>query len=296
MSNGARLFLALGLLSGACASGTTTPPPPVGGVTTPTPTPPADAAPPPSSTPGPVSTPSSPDAATPTGGSGGGEGSSSQPDAAPSPPTSSPDGGGGTVTPPSDTPDSETYSCTLMFGINATQEWWKQGFETLVNNDHWELTKVHSGFIELWADPNNAIWNTGIDSACAQNSKTPDRIIFVALNFDFTTLDQWLPPMMATAKNLRMKYPSAKRIELGTFVRAPGNQPCPQAPAKRSTIAAAEDQAIDMVVASDPSIFKVAPRFEAKACNEFSGNPPHPSPAGGTAWAKMAAAHYGLGK
>jgi hypothetical protein len=261
------------------------------GVSPPPSTPGVDAAAPPTSSP-PTTPPPSPDAAPPITG----EGNPPPPDAAPSPPTASPDGGGGTVTPPTDTPDNGTYSCTLMFGINATQEWWTHGFETMVDNAKWELTKVHSGFIELWADPKNGIWNTGIVSPCAQNAMQPDRIIFVALNFDFTTLDQWLPPMMATAKNLRDKYPSAKRIELGTFVRAPGNMPCAQAPAKRSTIQPAEDMAIDMVVASDPSIFKAAPKFEAKNCNEFSGNPPHPSAAGGAAWAKMVAEHYGLGK
>ena len=87
-----------------------------------------------------------------------------------------------------------------------------------------------------------------------------------------------------------------KRIELGTFVRAPGNMPCPQAPAKRSTIAPAEDQAIAMVAAANPDLVRVHPKFEAKTCGEFSGNPPHPSAAGGAAWAKMYAEHYGLGK
>ena len=283
MSNGTRFLIVLGLLSAGCAAGSTSPP---ARGTVPPSTPDAEA--PPYTPP-----PSTPDAAPPP--STGGEIPPATPDAAPTPPPASPDASTGTVAPP-DMPDTQAYTCTLMFGINATQEWWAQGFETMVDNAKWELTKVHSGFIELWADPNNGIWKTGITSNCAQNADKPDRIIFVALNFDFTTLEQWLPPMKATAENLRMKYPSAKRIELGTFVRAPKNMPCPQAPPKRSTIQPAEDQAIEMVVASDPTIFKAAPKFEAKNCNEFSGNPPHPSAAGGKAWAAQAAAYYGPGK
>jgi hypothetical protein len=185
-------------------------------------------------------------------------------------------------------PDGETFACTLVIGINATEEWWRQGFEKLVDNARWELIRV-----QLWADPKDGVWSTAPTSACAQNPDKPDRVIFVALNFDYTTLAQWLPPLQAAVKNLQAKYPSARRIELATFVRAPGNKPCPQAPAPRSTIAPAEDQAIEMVAASNPQLLRISPKFEAKTCSEFSGNPPHPTAAGGMAWAAMIAAHYG---
>ena len=208
----------------------------------------------------------------------------------------------GTVMPPATDPPAEpeppaadpgNYTCTLIFGINATAEWYNRGFENLVDGSKWQLIRVHSGFVEKWADPNSDFWNARPTSACAQNADSPDRIIFVALNFDFTSLEQWLPPMAATTKNLIAKYPSAKRIELGTYVRAPGNKPCPQGPPKRSTIPAAEDQAIEMVVAQHPGLVFAAPKFEAKTCSEFSGNPPHPNASGGMAWAKMIAEHYG---
>jgi hypothetical protein len=250
--------------------GSPTPQSPAPGSTTPAPTP---ATPPSTGNPDPTTPP----APTP------GEGTPS-PDATPAAPS------------PSPAPDNGTYNCTLVFGINATEEWYKQGFEKLVDDGKWELIRVHSGFIELWANPNDGVWKTAVSSPCTQDPTKPDRILFVALNFDFTTLDQWLPPLTATAKNLKAKYPSAKRIELMTFVRAPGNKACPQGPAKRSTIVPAEDQAIEMVVATDPSVFAVGPKFEATSCSEFSGNPPHPSAAGGTAWAKMVAAHYAPAK
>jgi hypothetical protein len=189
-------------------------------------------------------------------------------------------------------PDEQSFACTLLIGINATEEWYKQGFEKLVDDARWEIVRVHSGFVELWANPNDGVWSTAPSSPCAQNPTKPDRVIFVALNFDYTTLAQWLPPLQATVKNLQAKYPTARRIELATFVRAPGNKPCPQAPAKRSTIAPAEDQAIEMVAATNPQLIKISPKFEAKSCSEFSGNPPHPTAAGGAAWAAMMAAYY----
>jgi hypothetical protein len=222
-------------------------------------------------------------------------GPTSPPPADAAPATATADAGS-TTTPPAVQPDDGSYTCTLIIGINATQEWYSKGFESMVDNGKWELAKVHSGFVELWADPKNSIWNTTPSSACTQNANNPDRIIFIALNFDTTMLDQWVPPLTAVVKNLKAKYPGVKRIELGTFVRAPGNKPCPQAPAKRSTIAQAEDDAIAMVAAANPDLVRAHPKFEAKTCSEFSGNPPHPSAAGGAAWSKMYAEHYGMGK
>jgi len=234
------------------------------------------------------------------------EGTPPAPDAQSSPPVTPPVTADADVppTPPGDAspppitgePDPGNYTCTLIIGINATAEWYGKGFESMVDNGKWELIRVHSGFVELWADPKASVWNTGPTSACAQNAGNPDRVIFIALNFDTNTLEQWVPPLTAVVKNLKAKYPGLKRIELGTFVRAPGNKPCPQAPAKRSTITPAEDQAIAMVAAANPGLVIVHPQFEAKTCGEFSGNPPHPSASGGAAWSKLYAEHYGAGK
>lgn len=187
---------------------------------------------------------------------------------------------------------SSAYACTLMIGIQATDEWYSAGFETMVDNAKWELIWVHSGFVELWADAKDPVWSTAISSPCAQNPTKPDRVIFVALNFDYTTLTEWTPAITATVSNLEAKYPSAKRIELMSFIRAPGNNACAQAPAKRSTIAPAQDQAMAMAAAANPELVVVAPKFEAKTCGEFSSNPPHPSPAGVSAWIKMMADYY----
>jgi hypothetical protein len=195
------------------------------------------------------------------------------------------------VTAPPDAP-RPSFACTLVIGINATGEWYKQGFERLVDDARWELMQIHNGFIEKWADPNDAYWSTPIDSPCGANPKAPDRILFVLSNFDYTTQGEWYPPLVRVLENLQNKYPSARNVELTTWVRAPGNQPCPQAPANRSTISAGEDQAIAKAVQDFPRLVTAAPKFEAHACSEYTDNPPHPTAAGGAAWAKMIAAYY----
>jgi hypothetical protein len=184
------------------------------------------------------------------------------------------------------------FACTLLIGINATGEWYREGYERLVDDARWELVQVHNGFIEKWADPNDAYWSTAIDSACADNPRAPDRIMFVLSNFDYTTVEQWYPPLVRVLANLQQKFPSVQNIELMSWVRAPGNKPCPQAPANRSTISAGEDQAMARAAQDFPRLVTVAPAFEAHACSEYTDNPPHPTPAGGAAWAKMIAAHY----
>ncbi len=184
------------------------------------------------------------------------------------------------------------YACTLMIGIQATWEWWEVGFENMVDNAKWELIWVHSGFVELWADPADPVWSTAVTSPCAQNPGKPDRVIFLALNFDYTTAAEWDPVVISAVNNIKTKYPSARRIELMSFIRAPGDNACPQAPAKRSAITPAQDDAMAMAAAANPGLVFVAPKFEAKTCSEFNSNPPHPSPAGATAWATMMANYY----
>jgi hypothetical protein len=184
------------------------------------------------------------------------------------------------------------YTCTHLIGINATQEWFGAGFETMVDNAKWQLVRVHSGFVDLWANPNGAFWNTAPTSGCATNSKTPDRIIFIGLKFEWTDKTQWVQALTAVVKNLKDKYPGVKRIELGSFVRAPGNKPCGSAPAYRSTIHPSQDQAIDEVVATDPVLLRASPHFEVTACSDFSGNPPHFAGGGGKNVAKVVGDYY----
>jgi hypothetical protein len=223
-------------------------------------------------------------------GSGGGGGSTTSADAAPpadqgtAPATDT----GPSVPPPGPPGD---YACTRLIGINATAEWYGQGFEAIVGNDSWELVRVHSGFVDLWANPGNAFWNTKPTSPCA-GGKTPDRVIFIGLRFEWTSTEQWTTALTAVAKNIKDKFPGVKNIELGTFVRAPGNKACPQAAAPRSTIHASQDAAIAAVVATDPALLTASPKFEAASCSEFTGNPPHFSAAGGRAVAMRVGAHY----
>jgi hypothetical protein len=224
--------------------------------------------------------------------------------------TASPTGTGGSAGDAAGTPATDTgtpsppsapagmadpqsnYTCTHLIGINATQEWYSAGFEQIVDNARWQMVRVHSGFVDLWANPSGDFWNTAATSGCAMNGKSPDRIIFIGLKFEWTDKAQWVQALTSVVKNLKDKYPGVKRIELGSFVRGPGNKPCGSRPAYRSTIHPSQDQAIDEVVATDPVLLRASPKFEVTACSDFSGNPPHFAGGGAKNVAKIVGDYY----
>ena len=202
-------------------------------------------------------------------------------------------GGAGPAPAPTGAAEPESlYTCTHLIGINATEEWFSAGFETMVDNAKWQIVRVHSGFVDLWAQPGAAVWNTGVNSPCAMNSKTPDRIIFIGLKFEWTDKKLWVDALTAVVKNLKDKFPGVKRIELGSFVRGPGNKPCSSRPAYRSTIHPSQDDAIAEVVATDPVLLRASPKFEVSACSDFSGNPPHFSGGGAKTVAGIVGKYY----
>jgi hypothetical protein len=246
-----------------------------------------------------------------TGGSGGTKPVDTTPDAAPAstpdaddpgtlPDADAPATDGAVVDPPpSGTVSTGPFNCTLLIGIASTKQWFDAGFEKLVDNAKWEVVGIHSGFIQGWADPKGAYWNTAPSSACAMNPKNPDRVIMEALwlHWEDATVDQWVPQLVAVVNNIKAKFPAIKRIELSTFPRAPGDKPCAVSMPFKSWIRPEQDMAEEKVAAMFPDLVVAGPKFKVATCADFGGNPPHFSGSGATATAKMIADYYNnLGK
>jgi hypothetical protein len=217
-------------------------------------------------------------------------------DAAPSAPM--PDSGAiaDALPPPADTtPASDTavaaFTCNLVIGIKATGEWFNAGFESVVENARWEVIPVHNGHLELWADPKNALWALAPGSPCAQNAKAPERVIFVGTNYDYTTTEEFVPKLVAVVHNLQARFPGLQRIELQTYVRAPGNVACPGNLSVKTYIKPAQDESNQIVAAMFPGLVSVSPKFEVRACSDYS-MPPHFTTAAAMAAAKTIGAHY----
>lgn len=183
------------------------------------------------------------------------------------------------------------FTCTLVLGIKQTGEWFNAGFESVVPNERWEVVPVHNGHLELWADPKNVIWSTKVGSPCAKDATSPDRVIFVGTNYDYTTTEEFVPRLTAVVENIKARYSAVKRIELMTHIRAPGNVPCPGNLGFKTHIKPAQDESIDLVATRYPGLVVASPRFEVAACSDYDLYP-HFSGAPAMAIARKIGEHY----
>lgn len=210
-------------------------------------------------------------------------GSAATPDVGPPPDAALP--------PAADAVAAEAFTCNLVLGIKATGEWFNAGFESVVENARWEVIPVHNGHLELWADPKNSLWSQAPGSPCAQNAKAPERVIFVGTNYDYTTTEEFVPRLVSVVHNLQARFPGIKRIELATYVRAPGNAPCPGNLSVKTYIKAAQDESNELVAGMFPGLVFVSPKFEVRSCSDY-GMPPHFTAAAAMAAARTIGAHY----
>jgi hypothetical protein len=187
-------------------------------------------------------------------------------------------------------PAPPEYACTLLIGLGVTSEWFTADFERAVGDAQWQAMFRKGTFVQDWADPAHDAWSEPIVSACSRNAQAPDRVVFVAANWDFKTVDEWLEPLRRLVETIKSKHPSAKRIELMTVVRPPGNVSCGGA---KSAVAPIIDEAIAEVSGSFPGLVQAAPKFELPSCDAFTKGGPHFTPEGGAQAARIIAAHYG---
>ena len=120
----------------------------------------------------------------------------------------------------------DDFKCTQVMGVSVTGDWFNAGFENGLDNGRWQVKWRKKAFIELWADPSNELWAVPVQSACTANADNPDRVIFTGVNWEQTAEPWWEEQFEKVIANIRAKYPSVRRIDLMTMLRAPGNQSC----------------------------------------------------------------------
>ena len=223
-----------------------------------------------------------------TGGSGAGTGGS----------VITTDGGGSGGAAPADGPTSKGYTCTLVIGVSVTHDWFTGGFEmgAGIDNTRWEgLAPVQAdvSFIQIWADPNAALWKMAKLSPCAMNPDNPDRVIFVGVNWTYTTAAEWLTQYDAVVKTIQGKFSNVKTIYIDTLIRGPNNHNCGGNDATSEVVVRPFiDDAIQTEVAKTPGLLKAAPKLYVPDCNVFMGAGPHFTAAGVKAVAKVYSDYY----
>ena len=182
------------------------------------------------------------------------------------------------------------YRCTAVLGLAVTSEWYRAGFENLVDDERWQaITKPHT-FVENWGDPEHAVWKELPQSPCAERWTDPDRVLFFAANYKFTSEAEWDRALDAVVRTLRTKYPGVRRIELLSMVRTPGNVSCGS---EKGVVSPLIDAAIARASARSPELVAAGPRFEVRTCDDLEKGGPHFTKAGGAAIASRIAEHYG---
>jgi len=201
-------------------------------------------------------------------------------------------GSGGTGSP---------FGCTLVIGVSPTGQWFDSGFLQIVDGSRWESVWVAHHYTNYWADPADSGWNQAFDPypgpphTCAQNANLPDRVLFVAVNWSYTTAAEWEVDLSKIVANLRAKYPSLRQIELMTLTRAPGNVVCAAGGSSNETIIPAwVDAAIAATAAKYPNLVVPAPKFEVPKCSDFmqGGLAPQYTDAGAEDVARTLGAYY----
>jgi hypothetical protein len=194
-------------------------------------------------------------------------------------------------------------------------EWWNSGFEQKVDNAKWQLKWHHHGHVSEWSKPDSPFWaNDGdpmddtkgapIQSKCAANSDTPDRVVFLMIDWELLTEKAWLDGMTAVIANVKAKLPSVKRVDIQNYVRCPNNMMCnpganygpgadDSAAVQDCYVPDYEDSAYQKLVDADPTFVALGPKLQMAACNP-AHNGAHMTAEGNTQAAVDMAAYYSM--
>jgi hypothetical protein len=218
--------------------------------------------------------------------SGGSNGSGGQAGTAGSAGDGGAGGAGGDATGP--------FVCNQLTGGKLIEEFFDAGFESQLDGARWQMKWQEYAHIEEWANPNSAFWNASIESACANATTSPDRVVLMVFSWTIMSYEDWHTNIVGAVSTFRSKYPNLKRLDLMTQITGPNNMLCPTPPAAGETIVVspALQMALEDAVSEFPGLVFASPVWDAESCADFSGGGPHLTVAGNTKVVQVAAAHF----
>ncbi len=159
------------------------------------------------------------------------------------------------------------FACTHVIGYSQTAGWYHAGFETVVEDEAWQLVWRSGGAIDLWADPDFDGWSRPIESACLASSNAPDRVVLtISANFQ-SDPDWWTGHIQTVVGHVRQRYPSVGPIMLQPVVGGPSHQVCTPDGERASTNHPVIDEGIARAVGGNV-VAGFSP--EVRACADYS--------------------------
>jgi hypothetical protein len=122
----------------------------------------------------------------------------------------------------------------------------------------------------------------------------PDRVIYIQSGH-FTVATDWEMYFSAIVNNIKTKFPSVRRIDLGPQTCAPHNMNCPGVTGGTETVLSPSVfEAVNAMPAKFPGLVYALPEFDIPMCSDFGGNgsAPQYTAAGAMDVAKMFAAYF----
>lgn len=182
------------------------------------------------------------------------------------------------------------FTCTMVLGVFVTSQWFdgtNPGGATTtflmdgVDATRWEGKMQKYAYIEKWMDPTNALWSLPTANPCAVNPTAPDRVVFVAFSPGDAATDQdyqmyaaqgmteagWETLLNTLIATIKMKYPSAKELDIFTMGRAPNNVLCANNNDPNTVIQPYEDNAFQAIAAASNGFVVVGPKYYVPDCN-----------------------------
>jgi polyhydroxybutyrate depolymerase len=201
---------------------------------------------------------------------------------------------------PVTTPDC--FECTQVIGysqVGAANGWFvKDGiFESFVDSNRWQLIWANGATLRNWQDPGDPVWSSPLQSACANNSAAPDRVLLNLSGNNTNNVAAWVADIDATIETIKLKFPSARRITLQPIVGGPGHQTCDYmgTPVRASVSHPYMDKAIALVVAAragtQPEVV-AGISAEVTVCSDYDDATGHFTDAGAIAAAQAIGQYY----
>lgn len=132
------------------------------------------------------------------------------------------------------------HSCTQIIGFSQVGQtgskdqrgpgfgWYIAGgiFESIVDDNHWQLLWKGGGGVNKWANPEYEGWDQHFISPCNNLSDAPDRVLFSVSGPYGKDVKGWANAVKKAVGTIQQKLPTVKKIILQPVVGGPNGKTC----------------------------------------------------------------------